>query len=102
MKPPGDRLPFGTPPAALHALAFAAARRLKAVVSAHAQCNATAAGAIALGSAAADSVAITAASPPEHHCQLRIVAQQQRIIVLRSSVIVYRSATLRLCGVVNV
>ena len=73
-----------TPPAALHALrAFEvlillrrrarAARRLKAVASAHAPCSATAAGAIALGSAAADFIAVTCiaacASLPAAHCR---------------------------------
>ena len=74
--------PFLAPPAArLHALV--AARRLKAVASAHAACSATADGAVAAGSAAAESVIPlpSAASPPAaHHCQLSIVAQRQRII----------------------
>lgn len=74
--------PFSAPPAArLHALV--AARRLKAVASAHAACSATAAGAVAAGTTATDSVIPlpSAASPPAaHHCQLSIVAQRQRII----------------------
>ena len=65
----------------LHALV--AARRLKAVASAHAACSATVAGAVAAGSAATDSVILlpsAASPPPAHHCQLSIVAQRQRII----------------------